>query len=57
VNLRATINTSANERSPALLRNGHLLFVATDRPGGVGGLDIRMAWRAHTDDNLAGSRP
>ena len=36
VNLGPAINTAANERSPALSRNGRLLFFATDRPGGSG---------------------
>jgi WD40-like Beta Propeller Repeat len=52
VNLGASVNTSFNERSPALSRDGHLLFFATDRPGGAGGLDIWVAWRAHTHDDF-----
>lgn len=53
VNLGAQINTSFNERSPELSRDGHLLFFATDRPGGFGAFDIWVAWRAHTHDDFA----
>jgi len=52
VNLGAQVNTSLNERSPALSRDGHLLFFATDRPGGAGSLDIWVSWRAHTHDDF-----
>lgn len=53
VNLGALLNTTFNERSPELSRDGHLLFFATDRPGGFGGFDIWVAWRAHTHDDFA----
>jgi hypothetical protein len=55
-NLGAAINTAANERSPALSRNRRLLFFATDRPGGAGGFDIWLSWRANPDDD-AGWQP
>jgi Tol biopolymer transport system component len=51
------INTPSNERSPALSRDGHFLFFATDRPGGFGGLDIWVSWRAHTHDDFAWQAP
>ena len=50
-NLGAPINTAANERSPALSRNGRLLFFATDRVGGLGGFDIWLSWRADPNDD------
>ncbi len=56
VNLGAAINTPFNERSPELSRDGHFLFFATNRPGGVGDFDIWVAWRAHTRDDV-GWRP
>ena len=57
LNLGAAINTEFNERSPALSHNGHLLFFATDRPGGSGGFDIWISWRADTQDDLAWQAP
>jgi hypothetical protein len=53
VNLGAAVNTAFNERSPELSRDGHLLFFATNRPGGLGDFDIWVAWRAHTHDDFA----
>ena len=55
-NLGPAINTAANERSPALSTNRRLLFFATDRPGGSGGFDIWLSWRADPDDD-AGWQP
>lgn len=52
VNVGSPINTSFNERSPALSRDGHLLFFATNRPGGLGAFDIWVAWRAHVHDDF-----
>ena len=52
VNLGSSVNTGANERSPGLSRDGHLLFFATNRTGGTGGIDIWVSWRAHTHDDL-----
>lgn len=57
VNLGSTINTDSNERSPALSGNGHLLFFATDRLGGVGAFDIWISWRADTHDDFAWEPP
>jgi Tol biopolymer transport system component len=56
-NLGATINTGANERTPALSRDGHHLFFASDRPGGLGGLDIWVSWRANTQDVFGWESP
>jgi Tol biopolymer transport system component len=55
-NLGPAINTGANERSPALSRNRRLLFFASDRPGGAGGFDIWLSWRADPNDD-AGWQP
>jgi hypothetical protein len=55
-NLGPAINTGANERSPALSLNRRLLFFATDRPGGSGGFDIWLSWRADPNDD-AGWQP
>lgn len=57
VNLGIIINTEANERSPALSRDGHLLFFATTRGGGSGGFDIWVAWRHDTRDDFGWQTP
>ena len=57
LNLGPNINTSFNERSPALSRDGHYLFFATTRPGGSGGFDIWVSWRAHTRDDFGWQPP
>jgi len=57
MNLGQTINTGANERTPALSRDGHYLFFGSDRPGGLGGLDIWVSWRANTHDIFGWESP
>jgi hypothetical protein len=57
LNLGPNINTSFNERSPALSRDGHLLFFATNRPGGFGAYDNWVSWRAHTRDDFGWQPP
>ena len=52
----STLNTAALEGCPAVSVDGQFLFLASNRPGGVGGLDIwvsqrggaREAWGAPT---------
>lgn len=56
-NLGPAINTAANERSPALSANRRLLFFATDRPGGSGGFDIWLSWRADPNDDSGWQPP
>jgi len=57
MNLGPAINTPALERSPALSRDGHYLFFASNRPGGLGNLDIWVSWRPNPHDNLAWEPP
>ena len=45
VNLGTTINTSSNDFCPALSTDGHLLFFASNRPDGCGGIDIYVSRR------------
>lgn len=59
VNVGPVINTASNERSPALSRDGHYLFFASDRPdpGASGGFDIWVSWRRHTHDDFGWEEP
>ena len=52
MNLGPVINTSFNDRAPALSRNGHYLFFASTRPGGFGLLDIWVSHRTRTHDDF-----
>jgi len=57
VNLGPIINTTANEMVPAFSRDGHLLFFATNRPLGFGGVDIWVSRREHTHDDFGWEPP
>jgi hypothetical protein len=57
MNLGQVINTASNDRSPALSRDGHYLFFASDRPGGLGALDLWVSWRSHTHDDFGWEEP
>jgi Tol biopolymer transport system component len=47
------INTADSEMVPAFSRDGHLLFFASNRPSGFGGVDIWVSRREHTHDDFA----
>jgi Tol biopolymer transport system component len=51
------LNSAGTEQAPALSRDGHYLFFATDRPGGLGGLDIWVSRREHTSDDFSWETP
>jgi hypothetical protein len=53
VNLGPIINTASDDMVPAFSRDGHLLFFATSRLGGFGGVDIWVSRREHTHDDFA----
>jgi hypothetical protein len=57
VNLGPVLNSAAVDQAPGLSRDGHYLFFATDRPGGLGGLDIWVSRREHTHDDFAWEPP
>jgi Tol biopolymer transport system component len=57
VNLGPTLNTSYNDRSPNLSRDGHFLFFATNRPGGFGLIDIWVSRRTNTRDDFGWQAP
>jgi hypothetical protein len=53
-----TINTpDAAERNAALSRDGLLLFFSSNRPGGVGGLDLYVSRRSDRNDDERWSTP
>jgi hypothetical protein len=52
VNLGPIINTTDNEMVPAFSRDGHLLFFASNRPGGLGSVDIWVSRREQTHDDF-----
>lgn len=43
-------NTPALEGCPFISPDGKMFFIASNRPDGVGGLDIWVSTRSHTDD-------
>ena len=49
VNLGSMINTAFTEQGPTLSNDGLSLYFGSDRPGGVGGLDIWVSRRSCTD--------
>lgn len=57
VNLGTTINTTRIDGGPTLSRDGHWLFLISDRPGGQGSNDIYVSWRADTHDDFAWGPP
>lgn len=57
VNLGFPVNTSFGERAPNFSRDGHWLFFVSDRPGGLGGDDIWVAWRTNIHDDFAWQQP
>ncbi len=56
-NLGTTINSSGIEVAPSLSPDEHVLFFASDRPGGFGGNDIWMSRRKDRKDNFGWETP
>ena len=56
VNVEA-INTTFTDGIPSLSRDGHWLFLNSDRPGGLGDIDLWVSYRAHTHDDFAWEPP
>src|SRR5712692_11121918 len=54
VNLGPTVNTAFDEGVPTFSRDGHFMYFNSVRPGGFGGNDIWISWRAHTGDTSGG---
>jgi Tol biopolymer transport system component len=57
VNVGATVNSSALDASPTLSIDGHYLYFASRRPGGLGGLDCWRSHRADPSDDFAWETP
>jgi hypothetical protein len=51
VRLPDTVNSPFNDRGPTISPDGHWLFFGSDRPGGLGAMDIWASWRAHVHDD------
>ena len=51
MNLGPGINSAAIDAVPSVSADGLSLFLASMRPGGLGGFDLWVATRATTDDD------
>lgn len=51
-NLGPGINTEFNEEAPSISPDGHLMYFASNRPGGFGGQDIYVARRHNKRDDF-----
>lgn len=56
-NLGEIVNTASTDFGPQLSRNGHQLYFVSGRPGGYGGQDLWVSWRANTHDDFAWETP
>jgi len=52
-NLGPNINSAGNDLAAAFTRNGHTLYFHSNGRGGCGGSDLFVAYRTHTQDDLA----
>jgi hypothetical protein len=57
VMLPDTINTAANEVQAFESIDGHWLYFGSNRPGGLGGMDIWVSWRQNKHDDTAWEAP
>ena len=56
-NLGPNVNTPFADNIPAFSRDGHWMFLNSDRPGTLGGMDLWVSWRAHTRDDFGWQPP
>jgi hypothetical protein len=56
-NLGPAINTEFNETTPRLSIDGHRLYFASNRPGGLGGSDLYVSRRRSARDDFAWEDP
>ena len=58
VSLGSTVNSAVNDIAPALSRDGHWLFFASNRATGVSGeSDIWVSWRENVHDDFGWQAP
>jgi len=57
VNLGPTVNTDANEGVPAFSRDGHWMFFTSNRPTGLGALDLWVSYRRNTHNDFGWGAP
>src|SRR2546422_4727074 len=50
-NVGATINSTASEQGVSISKDGLSLYFVSDRPGGLGGLDVYVSHRASVNDD------
>ena len=50
VNLGPVVNSPYNDQHPAISKDGLSLYISSDRPGGLGGIDIWVSHRASVED-------
>jgi len=56
-NLGPTVNSSFNEANPSLSTDEHKLFFTSNRPGGLGAVDIYVSRRHNRRDDLGWQAP
>ena len=56
-NLGPVINAAGRDQAPFLSRDGHLMYFFSDRPGGVGGLDLYVSRRRDKRDDFGWEAP
>jgi hypothetical protein len=57
VNIGAPVNSTSNDQSPTLSRDGLALYFNSDRTGGLGGFDILVSRRACADPSCPWGQP
>lgn len=57
VNLGPPVNTEFQEGAPAFSRDGHWMFLNSNRPGGFGLNDLWVSYREHVHDDFAWRAP
>jgi len=56
-NLGPIVNSASHEQKPTLSVDGHRLYFASDRPGGLGGFDLYVSRRHDNKDDFGWETP